>query len=101
MSTLLDHVRNVLNMFMHLNNLLNTRNTLRIQWEQIHLNYARSMTGKTILTSINTYCNWIEINVINETITLGTIAILDKLCVTYDVPLILILNKGTQFTARL
>ncbi|XP_018394743.1 PREDICTED: uncharacterized protein K02A2.6-like [Cyphomyrmex costatus] len=67
-------------------------------WERIHIDYAGPVAGMMLLIISDAFSKWLEVKVTSSMTASATIAILDELFTSYDIPSIVVSDNGTQFT---
>ncbi|XP_041787543.1 uncharacterized protein K02A2.6-like [Anopheles merus] len=69
-------------------------------WERIHIDFAGPVCNTMLLIVVDAFSKWVEVKPTNTITSAATIKILDELFATYGVPITVVSDNGTQFTAN-
>ena len=69
-------------------------------WERIHIDFAGPMEGMMFLIVVDAFSKWLEVVQMRTSTTTATIKELGRILAQQGHPKVLVLDNGTQFTAK-
>ena len=69
-------------------------------WERLHLDFAGPFLGKMFLVVVDAHSKWVEVEIMNNVTSVGTIHKLRKMFATHGLPLFVVSDNGPAFVGE-